>query len=88
MDDDASLVDYVVLVILVALAFLVAWVIKLVYQLDQTKIEKFCSKGISVPLKANQIWNAIPNFPGKGLIKLAVGTSPPQDTEIKFKFNC
>ncbi len=85
MDDDASLVDYVVLVILVALAFLVAWVIKLVYQLDQTKIEKFCSKGLSVPLKQNQISDAIPKFPFRDS---ALGQMPPQDTEIKFKFNC
>jgi hypothetical protein len=84
MDEDYSFIDVIILIILIGLVFLVAWILKMVYKLDQTKIEKFCKNGITVPLKAKSIIDKTKS----GLTGAVTGDVPPNDVSINFKLKC
>ena len=78
MDSEVSSVDIIVLIILIGLVFLMAWVIKMIKQTDQSRVDSLCKKGITIPLKAGSIADKIP----------FIGAIPPNDTTIKLKLNC
>ena len=78
MDSDVTFVDIVVLIIIIVLIFLMAWVIKLTNQLQKSKIDKLCKKGLSINLKQGSLVQKL----------IGVGPIPSEDVQINFSLNC
>jgi hypothetical protein len=75
MDDDITFVDITVLLVLIVLVFLMAWVIKITGQFQDSKINSICKKPPSVTIKKGSIHSSLP-------------TIPPNDLTIDFNLNC
>jgi hypothetical protein len=76
-----DIIDILMFIILLGLLAGILWFIKLLNDVDQTKINKYCEKSPGVTIKADSI--SVP-----GLIKLLSGNVPPNDVQINFKLNC
>jgi hypothetical protein len=82
MDSDITFVDITVLIVLIGLVFLMAWVIKLTGQIQDSKINSICKKPPSVTIKQGSIINKPASFPIPAVI------IPPNDLTIDFNLNC
>ena len=80
MDDDITFVDITVLLVLIVLVFLMAWVIKITGQFQDSKINSVCKKPPSVTIKKGSIYNQT-SFLGTVVI-------PPNDLTVNFNLNC
>ncbi len=81
--------DWLLLVMLLAIAFGVAYMMKLIQQMDVTKVNKYCDRGLSYTVDKGTLSNLVPSGQSyTGPVLAAIGVSPPEDLEIKFKLNC
>lgn len=76
-----DVIDILMFVILLGLLAGILWFIKLLNDVDQTKIDKYCEKNPGITIKASSV--SVP-----GYIKLLTGDIPPSDVPINFKLNC
>ena len=79
-DSDITFVDITVLLVVFVLVFLMAWVIKIIYNIQESKIDSVCKKGFTLNLKKGQLFNT--NILG---IETPV---PSEDLSINFNLNC
>jgi hypothetical protein len=79
-DSDITFVDIIVLLVLFVLVFLMAWVIKITNNIQDSKIDSVCKKGFSLNLKKGQIFSKV--LLGKSIV------IPPEDLPINFNLNC
>jgi hypothetical protein len=81
--------DALICLILLAILFGVAYMYRLIQQLDVSKVAMYCEKGLSYQVKKGSLSSMVPSdFEYAPTVLAAIGTSPPEDTQIKFKFNC
>jgi len=80
MDGDITFVDITVLIVLIGLVFLIAWVIKLTGQIQDSKINSICKNPPSVTIKKGSIYNQT-SWLGTVVI-------PPNDLTVNFNLNC
>ena len=78
-----SVIDILMFTTLLALLAGILWFIKLLNDVDQTKINKYCGQSPSVVVKAGSLSDKIPDS-----IKGLIGDVPPSDLPINFKMNC
>lgn len=64
----------------------VLWFIKLLNDVDQTKIDKYCKQSPTYTIKAKSFSDKIPDSLKPELAPL--GDMPPNDLPINFKMNC
>ena len=64
----------------------VLWFIKLLNDVDQTKIDKYCKQGFSSIVKAKSISDKLPS--DYSWLTALTHDMPPNDVPINFKFNC
>jgi len=79
MDSDITFVDIIVLIVIIILVFLMAWVIKITGEFQDSKINSICKKPPSVTIKQGSIIQKLP---------LGMGPLPSQDLIIDFNLNC
>jgi len=83
-------IDLLVLALLCGILIGVFWFLRLVEQIDQSKINKLC-KSVAYTVKAGdwstQILNSVDSTTGLG-ISSALGTIPPNDLTINFQTKC
>ena len=81
MDDDITFVDITVLLVLIVLVLLMAWVIKITGQFQDSKINSICKKPPSVTIKQGSLFNNKIPLVGTFVI-------PPNDLTVNFNLNC
>jgi hypothetical protein len=91
--DPIEIEDVGILVALLTLFFLMVWIIRLLRNLDQTRIDKVCSGGPSVSLTQGELSNLIGGdttdwYGAAKAIKKKVGIVPPTNLNIKAKLKC
>ena len=91
MDSDPiEIEDIGIFAALSVLLFLMVWVIRLLRNLDQTRIDKVCAGGPSVSLTKGQLsglFDGTASF-AAGIISGTVGTVPTNDLNIKANLKC
>jgi hypothetical protein len=88
--DPIDIEDIGILVALLTLFFLMVWIIRLLRNLDQTRIDKVCAGGPSVSLTKGQLsglFDGTVSF-AAGIISGTVGTVPTNDLNIKANLKC
>ena len=94
MDSDPiEIEDIGIFAALSVLLFLMVWVIRLLRNLDSTRVNKVCSGGPSVSLTLGELSNLIGgdsrfSFEAVNVIKKRVGIVPPTNLNIKAKLRC
>jgi hypothetical protein len=88
--DPIDIEDVGILVALLTLFFLMVWIIRLLRNLDQTRINKVCSGGPSVSLTKGQLSGLFDGTASgvAAFISATVGTVPTNDLNIKANLKC
>ena len=82
-----DIIDVIMFVVLLGLLGGIIWFIKLLSDVDETKVNRYCKKSPSFVIKANSISDKIPDK-YKSMVTKITGSIPPNDVPINFKLNC
>jgi hypothetical protein len=86
--DPIEIEDIGIFAALSVLLFLMVWVIRLLRNLDSTRVDKVCSGGPSVSLKKGQLTGLLGTDAVSSALATMIGSVPTDDLNINAKLKC
>lgn len=89
MDSDPiEIEDIGIFAALSVLLFLMVWIIRLLRNLDSTRVDKVCAGGPSVSLKKGYLSGLLGTDVVSSALATMIGSVPTDDLNIKAKLKC